>query len=109
MSQSQKSLKTLEEETNQLAIATKNLSVRTEQVITNINKNIDLKLNQLAKEKSDLKEKLSVQEKTINQSSTEVKNLKDQKTKLLEEIRQKDLKIDELETKIKELNKKLAQ
>lgn len=105
MSQSQKTLKSLEEETNQLVEVTKNLSNRTEQVITNINKNIDLKISQLTKEKAELTEKVSEQEKTITQSNNEIKALKDEKSKLLQNIREKDLKIDELESKIKNLNK----
>ena len=71
-------------------------------------KNIDLKISQLTKEKAELTEKVSTQEKTISQSNGEIKALKDEKSKLLQDIREKDLKIDELESKIKELNKRIA-
>lgn len=107
MSQSQKTLKGLEEETNQLLEATKSLANRATNVIDNVNKNIDLQINQLKKESSELNQKVKEQENALAQANKELQGLKDQKSKLLQEVREKDVKIDTLEKELKELQKKV--
>lgn len=109
MSQSQKSLKVMEEETNQLVEATKSLSEKATKTIDNINKNIESKLNQMKKEKQDALTSLEEKEKQLSHVTKELNELKNQKTALLQENREKDLKIDELQSKVKDLEKKLAQ
>ena len=104
---SQKSLKDMEEETNQLLEATKTLANRANSVIDNVNKNIELRINQLQKENKELSEKIASQDKNLSQTNNELQGLKDQKSKLLQDIREKDLKIDTLEREIKELQKKV--
>ena len=52
MSQNQKSLKVMEEETNKLLEHTKSLQERTSRTIDSINKNIESQLNQYAKDKA---------------------------------------------------------